>query len=396
MATYRYTAEDSRGRRVDGHVEAAGVGEARRQLEEGGLRVFEVIEVDTDSLETPPAGALTTDEGRQFAESVAQGSAAAMPLAAGLRAAAEESDHPRLARALRFLAGQLEQGRSLDDVLGSSTDFLPRSMSGLIRAAARTGQLGPALTELVEHYQATGALRRNVWRGMAYPLMVACLAAVVLLFILFVVAGGFEQIFADFAADLPVVTEAVLTWRRIGFWLFPAVLVVAALLVFWIRRRVDPVARRRWLASMPVLGPLWHGLGLVEWIGLVRVLIGNQVALLESLRLAADGVSDANVGQISRSLADGVARGRSLSQAMSSLRELPASLVPLVRWGEEAGALVDSLDMAREMLEDRVRMRSLWLQTALPPILFIAIGGSAVLVVAALFLPLISLVQALT
>lgn len=396
MATYRYSAEDFEGRPVDGHVEAASVGEARRRLEERGLRVLEVMEADAASLETPPPATLTADEAERFAESVAHVSAAGLPLSPGLRAAAEESDNPRLAKALRFLAGQLEQGRSMDDVLGSDTDLLPRYMSGLIRAAARTGQLGPALTELVNHYQAISVLRRNLWRGLAYPLMVAGLAVIVLLFVLFFVAGGFEKIFGDFRAELPVLTEALFTWRRIGFWLFPAMLVLAALLLLWIRWRVDPVARQRWLASMPVLGPLWHGFGLVEWIGLVRVLIRNQVPLLESLRLAADGVSNANTARISRSLADGVARGRTLSQMMSSLREIPASLVPLVRWGEEAGVLADSLDLGREMLEDRVRMRSLWLQMAVPPVLFIGIGGCVLLVVVALFFPLITFVQQLS
>jgi type II secretory pathway component PulF len=269
-------------------------------------------------------------------------------------------------------------------------------MSGLIRAAARTGHLGPALTELMDHYQSTSLLRRNIWRGLAYPLMVGSLAAVVLLFILAFVAGGFERIFQDFGAELPVLTEAVFTWRRIGFWLLPSLLLILALLAALIRWRVGPVARGRWLASMPVLGPLWHWLALVEWIGLVRVLVRNQVTLLEALRLSAGGVSNANVGQLSLSLAEGIARGRSLSQGMSSARDIPVSLVPLVRWGEEAGALADSLGMGREMLEERVRMRSLWLQMALPPILFVAIGGCVLLVVVALFLPLISLVQNLT
>ncbi len=63
---------------------------------------------------------------------------------------------------------------------------------------------------------------------------------------------------------------------------------------------------------------------------------------------------------------------------------------------EEAGGLADSLEMGREMLEERVRSRSLWLQTALPPSLFIAIGCSVLLVVGALLMPLAKLIQNLT
>ena len=48
-------------------------------------------------------------------------------------------------------------------------------------------------------------------------------------------------------------------------------------------------------------------------------------------------------GQTSLSLAEGVARGRSLAEVMSDRREVPASLVPLIRWGETMGNLAEAL-----------------------------------------------------
>ena len=81
---------------------------------------------------------------------------------------------------------------------------------------------------------------------------------------------------------------------------------------------------------------------------------------------------------------------------MASGHEWPACLVPLVRWGEETGTLAEALDAGREMLEERVRMRSLLLQMALPPVLFIAIGCLVLFAVGAMFMPMINLVQALS
>ena len=58
---------------------------------------------------------------------------------------AAESSSKRLAAALRKIAAQIEQGRSLEEVLESLGWRFPRHVSGLIRAAARTGDLGKAL-----------------------------------------------------------------------------------------------------------------------------------------------------------------------------------------------------------------------------------------------------------
>ena len=396
MVNYRYTAEDSQRRRVDGHVDAATVEEARRRLEQEGFRVLEVIQIDPSFNEAAPEGRLSPDEAEQLAENLAQLSAAGLPLSPGLHAAADESDSPRLARALHYLADQLDQGRPLEDVLEASKEFLPAYVSGLIRAATRTSQVGLALTELVEHYRDTNALRQDIWRGLAYPLLVAGLATALLFSIVAFVAGGFERIFEDFGVELPMITELFFWWRPLWLWLSPvflAVLIIAAVAVRW---RLGRAGWHRWLASTPVIGPLWHWLGLLEWIGLLRVLVRYGSTLLDALRLAADGVSNVNVSRLSLSLAEGIARGRSLSQVIASERQIPASLVPLVRWGEQADGLAESLGMGCEMLEERVRMRSFWLQTALPPILFIAIGCCVLLLVGALLLPLFSLISCLT
>jgi type II secretory pathway component PulF len=266
----------------------------------------------------------------------------------------------------------------------------------MIQAAIRTGQLGPALTELVEHYRDASTLRQIIRDGLAYPLLVAGFAVVLLALILAYVVGGFEQIFMDFQCELPAITLAVLRFREIGGLLLPAVLLGFAFLMLLLRARLGRGGWHRSVSFVPVIGPLWHWLCLMEWMGLVRVLLRNGMTLLDALRCSADGVSNANVTRISQSLADGVARGRTLSQAMSSERQVPATLVPLIHWGERSGALDDSLELGCEMLQDRVRMRAFWVHAALPPILFLSIGGAILMVVSALFLPLVKLISSLT
>ena len=179
-------------------------------------------------------------------------------------------------------------------------------------------------------------------------------------------------------------------------WLLPLVLFLIVFLLLLLRGTLGRAGWHRFASSMPVVGPLWHWLCLMEWLGLVRVLVRNGMTLLDALRYSADGTSNANVTRISETLAEGVARGRTLSQSMASLRQVPATLVPLVHWGEHVGTLDDSLELSCEMLEDRVRMRAFWLHAALPPILFISIGCAILALITALFLPLIKLVSSLT
>jgi type II secretory pathway component PulF len=81
---------------------------------------------------------------------------------------------------------------------------------------------------------------------------------------------------------------------------------------------------------------------------------------------------------------------------LSTTRQAPNSLIPLVRWGEEKGSLTDAFCTGREMFEARVRVRSLLLQTIMPPILFVAIACCAIFVVSGVFLPLTNMIQGLS
>lgn len=396
MAIYHYTAEDATGRRTTGQLEAAGADEARRLLEQQGLRVLEVLAAESLGERRAPSERLSPEEAQRMAEHVAEVGRLQLPLAAGLRAVAEESDSPRLAAALEGLAAQIEQGRSLEEALASARGMLPRHVTGLVAAATRTGQLGAAMSELAEHQRAMAGLRRGVLGGLGYPLLVASLALALFLFMLAFVAGGWERLFSDFAVELPVLTKVFFWWRNVGLWVVAGLLVGLAMVAALARRRMGEAGWQRLLAAMPVVGPLRHLTGLAEWMGLLVVLIRHQVPLPEALRLAAEGASNAHIERLSLSLAEGVARGRGLSQLIAANRQVPTSLAPLVRWGEKAGNLAESLATGHEMLVERVRMRSFWLQITLPPVLFLAIGCGALMVVGALFLPLINLLSKLT
>lgn len=395
MFTYRYIAEDPRGEPVDGQIEAASVDDARQRLEAQGFRVLEVIEIGRPAGEAPEE-ILTLEEAREFVDNVAQLSAAELPLGPGLRAAGDESDSPKLARAFYWLADQLDRGRSLEEVLASSAGFLPVHVSGLIRAALESGQLGPALAELVEQHRDAASIRQSIRDGLAYPLLVVGLAVAILTFIVVFVAGGFEDIFDEFGVKLPAVTIIFLKFRHAAAWLLPLVAAAVAAFVLLLRWGLGRAGWHRLAGSAPVFGPIWQWLSLLEWMGLLRVLIRNGMPPFDALKLSAAGTSNANVSRLALALAEAVARGRSLSQAIAAERQLPASLLPLIRWGEQAGGLVESLAMGCEMLEDRVRMRSFWLHAALPPLLFLTIGCVVLFVIGALFMPLVSLISSLS
>ena len=165
----------------------------------------------------------------------------------------------------------------------------------------------------------------------------------------------------------------------------------------FIAETVFEVARwRRVLATVPLIGALWHWSGVAELARLLAILLEQDVPLPEALQLASTGVRDANLRELSGQLAQSVQQGRSLTELLATTHRLPASLGPLLGWGERSGQLAEALRVAGDMFEGRVRLRAELLRSILPFVVFVGIAMVALFSLVALYAPMLSLLQGLS
>jgi type II secretory pathway component PulF len=337
---------------------------------------------------------LSVPETEALLGSVADATAAGLPLAAGLRAAADEASSRRLAGELRRLAWQLDAGRSLDDVLLTPPGRFSDYVGGLVRAGVRSGRLGEVLVELVDQQRRLREMWRSIRSALAYPTVLLVLAVGFCVFADLTVVSTFLNMFAEFKLKLPRATQVLVWWHRSGMSLLGAAgVLLIGVAVF--RLVAGPARWRRSVATVPLFGALTHWSGVAELTRLLAILADQQVPLPEALQLAAAGCRDANLREVSRWLAQGAAQGRSLADLLASTRRLPASLRPILSWGERSGQLAEAFQLASEMFEGRVRLRADLVRSLLPFGIFLTVGNLLLFMLVALYLPMLGLVQGL-
>jgi type IV pilus assembly protein PilC len=152
----------------------------------------------------------------------------------------------------------------------------------------------------------------------------------------------------------------------------------------------------RILATAPLVGPLYFWHAIAEWSRLVALLVDARVPLPDAIELAAHGVRSSALARAMPPIAAGVRQGHSLAQLIAHSFWMPASLGPLVEWGEKTGQLGEALRTAAEMFDGRIRLRATLLKQIVPPILFLIVASCLALIVAAIFGPLVRLIQTLS
>jgi general secretion pathway protein F len=338
---------------------------------------------------------LSPDEAAEFAARVAELTKAGLPLGAGLRALADELPGRRLPRMLRLVADRLDAGDDLLGALESQGAHLPEHLRGLILAGVRSGRLAEVLEEYVDLEHGRSELRRRVVMALAYPyILLLFITAITALAGIYIV-DTFAQIFLDFATSLPVMTLSAINGWRPMMWILTSLVALSAIVPLWLW--LAPAAGWAWpvLYRLPMVGPLlrWHHLS--QFAGLMGLLLEQEVPLPDALRVTAAGLRDANLARECCRTAEDVEKGRPLDESLAARRQFPASLIPIIQWGQRASALPEAFRAAAEMFAGRARTHGTLLETMLLPIMFLAVLLFAGFFVIAMFVPLIALISRL-
>ena len=341
----------------------------------------------------PPLAAATAEA---LVERVAGLGQSSGDLVAGLRTAADETESPRLARALRHVAREVERGRPLDDIVAAATRRLPPHLAGLVRGAQRTGHLGPVLVEWFENRRAARQHWAAVTTALAYPAFVAALALLIYILFAMAIVRPFYEIINEMNLRISANLSAVFWVSTTGLAWFLWSLAILTGMLLALRLVGGRMAWSWMVTQLPLIGGTWHWTGVSEMLRSLGLLIEHRLPLPEALRLAGDGTSDAYVGRLCHGLARRVEQGTPLFLAILQQRGLPLSIVPLVRWGEQNDVLPDGLKSAAEMLEGRLRMRSLLLIQVVPPLVFILVGLMVLSFITLVMGTMLTLIQGLS
>ncbi len=227
-----------------------------------------------------------------------------LPLPAGLAAAAD-GEHGKTKRILLRLSYWVGQGLCLSGALARRCPGCPGLVVSTVAAGERMGQLPRAL-EALEGYLA----HEDKWRARfrinwPYAVFIPTFTLLILSGALFFVIPKFRDIFADYEAELPAITQFVIripNYVGFGTGIAPLIILVAAILGVYVIFRPRRAARPRLLSrvgdaikwSLPGWRAMQEAAGMVWIIRILRLGLAGGESLDRAARQAAD--VDVNLG----------------------------------------------------------------------------------------------------
>lgn len=381
---FRYRALDATGRDVAGKIAASSSTAALQSLSRRGLVAYEV-EPDRELRlvrHRVPVAQLAFAL-RVLADLLEAG----LPLSRALTALEEVA--PASFRAvLPRVRQEVQEGKGLSAALIAALPGTPAIVSGIVRSGEAGSGLAVAVRRAAELVEEAAAVRSMIRAALAYPLLLAASGVGAVALLVTVVLPRFEVMFSDAGQMLPPTTRFVLTFARLAHGAAPfAALVAAAGAIGLSAWRSTEQGRRRWhqmLLVIPVVGPTRRSAATARMCAALAALLETGVPLSIALVHAARASGDAELTARLGDVRSAVVRGERLSDALRDSAAATATVVRLVRAGEESGRLAALLNHGSRIERESALQRTRTLVKLLEPSLILLFGGMIALVAAAM------------
>jgi type IV pilus assembly protein PilC len=324
---------------------------------------------------------------------------AGLPLVQGLNILAEQTENKTFKGILKQVTKDVESGTTLADALNRHPRVFDSLFVNLVAAGEVGGILDTIFQRLAAYIEKAEKLKSQVKGAMAYPIVVVCIAILVISVIMIFVIPVFEDMFAGFGKALPAPTQVVVAMSNFtkGNWYF----IFGGMFAFvWIfrrysrtssgRRNIDIIALK-----LPIMGELIRKVAIARFTRTLSTMISSGVPILDALEITAKTAGNVIVEEVIMDARSSIAEGQTVAEPLSESTIFPGMVTQMISVGESTGALDAMLEKIADFYDDEVDAAVSAMTSMLEPLMILFLGGSVGGLVIAMYLPIFQMASAM-
>lgn len=409
MVQYQYKARDDKGCLHQSIISAESVDAARSQLADRGLWVIDIekerknkvslLDFDLDVFFAELMGVGLKDLVifcRQFAALVNAGVA----MMRSLNILASQTENVKLARILKQVKDEVEQGISLSEAFGKHPDVFDRLFVSMIKAGETGGVLDEVLNRIALFMENRARLSAKIKSAMAYPAVVSVFAIIIFFVMLTVILPKFSDIFARLDSQLPAYTQFLINISE--FLRSPgALFLLISLISFgYGLKKVYSLERGKYFfdklfLGMPIIGSLLQKVAVARFTRTFGTLIKSGVPILSSLEIVEESSGNAVLAKSVKEIKEEVKQGGMIHKPLEQSNIFPPMVTSMIAVGEETGELDMMLTKIADFYDTEVEADVESLTSLLEPIMMVFLGGMVGAVIVGMYLPMFKIFDAI-
>ncbi|HET7528953.1 MAG TPA: type II secretion system F family protein [Candidatus Saccharimonadales bacterium] len=396
MLTYTYTALNPiDGKKIQAEIEAENEKSAAKLLIDRGLSPLDIT-VKHEKAGRGVRKRVPAKEKVLFSRQLSTLINSGLPLIQSLNIVRGQTKHPGLKGVIEKVIADIEAGSSLAAALQKYPDTFNNVYVSLVAAGEASGSLDKSLDRLATQQEKDAEVISKVRGAMIYPAIVIVVLFAIMIFMTTTVLPQVADMYKSIpGAHLPFITTSLIGFSHFITHLWWMALMLLIAIIYGLRRylrtpkgrfQLDGLKMRMW-----PFGPLFMKLYMARFARTASTLIGSGVPMIKMLQTTADAVGNTQItASIMRSV-EQVKGGKSLSASINDDPNFLELVPDMISIGEQSGSLETMLGRVADYYEKEVDTQIKSINTIIEPVMMVVVGVIALIIVAAVLLPIYGL-----
>jgi type IV pilus assembly protein PilC len=327
---------------------------------------------------------------------------AGMPILRSLETLARQEKNLAFKYVLEQIGESIKSGGTFSDGLLQHSKVFDRLYVNMVKAGEAGGVLGTVLDRLARFMEKAEKIKGKVKAAMTYPVIIMCVAVLIVAALMVFVIPKFEEIFSGLlkGTPLPLLTQGVIF---VSNFLKNQILATIGLIigsVVGFRMICNTKAGSRavdWVQiNIPAFGPLFLKAAIGRFTRTFGTLLSSGVPILQAIIITRDTSGNSLIADALNQVHDRVKEGEGVGKPLEATKIFPTMVTSMVEVGEETGALPEMLTRIADTYDEEVDNAVTSITSIIEPIMIVFMAVVVGTIVIALFLPLVKIIQTLS
>ena len=320
---------------------------------------------------------------------------AATPVEEALKITALQFKNNIVKTILLSVRSQVMEGLRLSDALKIHPTSFSELYIAMVASGETSGRLASVLSRLADDLERAQKIKQKVRGATAYPIVLSVVALTIVVVLMVSVVPKVVQQFDSFGQDLPTLTTFVIVlseWMQ--QWGLILLIFMCACFLLLSRLLKQVSFRLSWdkmLLALPIISKIIKDMNAARFSRTMSGLVDSGTPILTALEVSSYTLQNSIMKNAVLDAALKVSEGLTINNALNDANVFPQIVIQMIAGGEVSGDLSGMLAKSAEYLEDEFSSSTDVFLSLLEPLIIILLAGVILLIIGAIFMPILQL-----
>lgn len=395
MADFSYIAIEKSGREVRGSMEADSRERVDTRLRGQGLIPLEIQEQNAFQKDIRFGKKVKTKDLSIFCRQFVSMLRAGVSIMDALEMLSVQTENKTLAKAIAGTRTEIGKGTTLSEAMAMQGEVFPVMLINMIEAGENSGSIDQSLERMAVQFEKTSRLNGLIIKSMIYPIVLMCVAVVILIVTVTYVIPRYMKMFEGYDFKMPALTVGLM--KMSDFVIDHAVIIIAIIvaIVFGIRKWKQTDAGKEFFGKLAIKLPVFKKLNIKTYASMfsrtLSTLLLAGIPMMDALDNVAKTMENVLYRDELLRAKDEVSKGIPLSEPLKRGGMFPPMVVHMLSIGEETGEIEAMLDKLADYYDEEVEMSTQTILAFMEPVIIIFMAVIVVILIGAIMGPMLTL-----